>query len=150
MPRKPVSHIRSPRARGVVKSRVFRRRYLDTHKPNMGCESPDVHNTSERSYSVPEPMAYVSPHEGTHMYEETDTFSYRIDGLSSIYQTEGVNGLYRGTLLALVGVSNGALQFMAYERIKVLAFKQKRRSFEKAGKSWTAEDDKLVSFRVPC
>jgi len=38
---------------------------------------------------------------------------------------------------------------MAYERIKVLAFKQKQRSFEKAGKPWTTEDDKLVGFRAP-
>jgi len=54
-----------------------------------------------------------------------------------------MKGLYRGTLLALVGVSNGALQFMAYERIKALAFKQKRRSFGRSGKPWTAKDDKL-------
>jgi len=47
--------------------------------------------------------------------------------------------------LALVGVSNGALQFMAYERIKRLAFRQKRRSFEKAGKPYTMEDDKLAN-----
>ena len=57
-----------------------------------------------------------------------------------------MRGFYIGTLLGLVGVSNGALQFMAYERIKVFAFKQKRRSFEKAGKRWTTEDDKLVGF----
>lgn len=37
---------------------------------------------------------------------------------------------------------------MAYERIKKLAFRQKRRSFEKAGKPYTMEDDKLVGFRV--
>ena len=55
-----------------------------------------------------------------------------------------MRGLFRGTLLALVGVSNGALQFMAYERIKGLAFRQKRRLFEKAGKPYTMEDDKLV------
>ena len=72
--------------------------------------------------------------------------AHHTDGLSTIYQTEGMKGLYRGTLLALVGVSNGALQFMAYERIKVLAFKQKRRSFRRAGKPWTAKDDKLVGF----
>ena len=59
-----------------------------------------------------------------------------------------MRGLYRGTLLALVGVSNGALQFMAYERIKMLAFKQKRNSFERAGKPWTTEDDKLVGFLI--
>jgi solute carrier family 25 folate transporter 32 len=59
-----------------------------------------------------------------------------------------VRGLYRGTILALVGVSNGALQFMTYERVKRLAFKQKRRSFEKAGKPYRLEDDKLVGFKV--
>lgn len=73
----------------------------------------------------------------------------RVDGLSSIYRTEGVKGLYRGTVLALVGVSNGALQFMAYERIKLLAFKRKRRSFERTGKPWTTGDDKLVSLLMP-
>ena len=57
-----------------------------------------------------------------------------------------MKGLYRGTILALVGVSNGALQFMAYERIKALAFEQKRRSFGRAGKPWTTKDDKLVGF----
>lgn len=50
--------------------------------------------------------------------------------------------------MALVGVSNGALQFMAYERIKRFAFKRKRRMFEKAGRKYTLEDDKLVGFCV--
>jgi len=85
------------------------------------------------------------PYEGTHICNvDTDKTTNRADGLSAIHRTEGVKGLYRGTLLALVGVSNGALQFMAYERIKTVAFKQKRRSFERAGKPWTAENDKLV------
>jgi len=76
-----------------------------------------------------------------------DPTSYRglFHGLSSVYQTEGVRGLYRGTLLALVRVSNGALQFMAYERIKRFAFKRKRRMFEKAGRTYTLEDDKLAN-----
>jgi len=50
--------------------------------------------------------------------------------------------------LALVGVSNGALQFMAYERMKALAFEQRRRSFDGSGKPWTAKDDKLVGSRI--
>ena len=44
----------------IVKYRVFRCRYRDTHKPYMGGENPDVHNASYRSYGVPELMAYVS------------------------------------------------------------------------------------------
>ncbi|ETW84419.1 mitochondrial carrier protein [Heterobasidion irregulare TC 32-1] len=65
------------------------------------------------------------------------------DGFRSIYRTEGVTGLYRGTILALVGVGNGALQFMTYEEMKRWGFERKKRQFEKAGKEYTAEDDKL-------
>ena len=67
------------------------------------------------------------------------------DGLSSIYRKEGLSGLYRGTTLALVGVSNGAIQFMAYEEMKRWGFERKKRQFAKAGKEYTTNDDKLVS-----
>jgi solute carrier family 25 folate transporter 32 len=53
-------------------------------------------------------------------------------------------GLWRGTSLALFGVSNGALQFMAYEKMKVWGFQQKRKAFAIAGKPWSPNDDKLV------
>ena len=38
---------------------------------------------------------------------------------------------------------------MAYERVKGMAFRQKRTLFEKSGRPYTMEDDKLVSSRVP-
>ncbi|EGO01458.1 hypothetical protein SERLA73DRAFT_176733 [Serpula lacrymans var. lacrymans S7.3] len=65
------------------------------------------------------------------------------DGLSSILRTEGMSGLWRGTSLALVGVSNGAAQFMAYEEMKRWGFEQKAKRFAKAGRTMTPEDDKL-------
>ncbi|KAI0733400.1 mitochondrial carrier domain-containing protein [Fomitopsis betulina] len=65
------------------------------------------------------------------------------DGLRSIYRTEGVPGLYRGTLLALFGVSNGAIQFMAYEKMKDWGFERKRQQYAKSGRPYTPADDKL-------
>ncbi|KAH7924825.1 mitochondrial carrier [Leucogyrophana mollusca] len=75
----------------------------------------------------------------------TSPSSYRglWDGLSSIYRTEGMAGLWKGTSLALVGVSNGAVQFMAYEEMKRWGFEQKRKRFAKAGRTMKPEDDKL-------
>ncbi|KAJ6543899.1 mitochondrial carrier domain-containing protein [Mycena capillaripes] len=66
-----------------------------------------------------------------------------LHGFSSIIRTEGVSGLFRGTSLALFGVSNGALQFVAYERMKRWGFELKKKQFELAGRPWTPEVDKL-------
>ena len=66
------------------------------------------------------------------------------DGLHDVYTHEGLAGLWRGTFLALVGVSNGALQFMAYEEFKRAGFARKRRKFEKEGREWTPGDERLV------
>ncbi|CAG7941214.1 unnamed protein product [Penicillium nalgiovense] len=40
-------------------------------------------------------------------------------GAKQIYQVEGIPGFYRGLMPALFGVSHGALQFMAYEQLKL-------------------------------
>ncbi|KAJ3006466.1 hypothetical protein NUW54_g3928 [Trametes sanguinea] len=64
-------------------------------------------------------------------------------GLSSVYRQEGMAGLYRGTTLALFGVSNGAIQFMVYEELKRWGFERKKRQFAKAGREYTTADDKL-------
>ncbi|TFK43089.1 mitochondrial carrier domain-containing protein [Crucibulum laeve] len=68
------------------------------------------------------------------------------DGITTIVRTEGVSGLFRGTSLALFGVSNGAIQFMAYEKMKKWGFDRKRKQFEKTGREWTPQADKLSNL----
>lgn len=41
------------------------------------------------------------------------------DGARQIYQSEGMAGFYRGLAPSIIGVSHGALQFMAYEQLKI-------------------------------
>ncbi|CAG2206056.1 MFT [Mytilus edulis] len=43
-----------------------------------------------------------------------------LDGLLKIYKYEGIRGLYRGFVPGIFGISHGALQFMAYEEMKIL------------------------------
>jgi len=68
------------------------------------------------------------------------------DGLSKIVRQEGPLGLFRGTSLALVGVSSGSIQFMVYEKMKSWGFERKRKQYARAGKVYGAEADKLSNF----
>jgi solute carrier family 25 folate transporter 32 len=47
-------------------------------------------------------------------------------------------------MLGLVGVSNGAIQFMAYEKMKAWGFERKRRRAEREGLPYDANTAKLV------
>jgi solute carrier family 25 folate transporter 32 len=49
-----------------------------------------------------------------------------------------------------VGVSNGAIQFMAYEKMKKWGFDQKRKKAERTGKTYNQELDKLVWILSNC
>lgn len=77
-------------------------------------------------------------------YENLCCICILIDGLSSVYKSEGIKGLYKGTTLALVGVSNGAIQFMSYEQLKWLCTEQKRIRYKATGREWRVDDEKLV------
>lgn len=46
-------------------------------------------------------------------------YSSILDGTRQIFETDGIIGFYRGLIPSLFGVSHGALQFMAYEQLKI-------------------------------
>ncbi|KAL2050772.1 hypothetical protein ABVK25_009010 [Lepraria finkii] len=46
-------------------------------------------------------------------------YTSMVDGARQIFRSEGLRGFYRGLLPSLFGVSHGALQFMAYEQLKI-------------------------------
>lgn len=65
----------------------------------------------------------------------TAPYSGFVHALAQIARTEGVSGLYKGLSPSLFLVSHGALQFMAYERLKQMAISTKRRNtFDLSGR----------------
>jgi len=112
-------------------------------KSDMGGQSTDIHRTVKLTSRTQRPLEYVR------FNTVPPSINLNIlGGFRTIYRDEGWRGLYRGTSLALVGVSNGALQFMAYEKMKNWAFERKRRRFSKLGREWTMQDDKLVRYAL--
>ena len=47
-------------------------------------------------------------------------YSGMFNALYKVYKYEGLHGLYKGFVPGIFGVSHGALQFMAYEKLKEL------------------------------
>ena len=72
------------------------------------------------------------------------------DGLARIYHEEGLRGWWKGTSMALVGVSSGALQFMFYEEMKKRAFAFQKARKERGGAPWDQNKEKLVRETSGC
>lgn len=68
-------------------------------------------------------------------------------GLWSIATTEGLPGLWKGTTLALIGISNGAIQFMTYEQLKRWGKDRKRRLRGDAAITGEVDHEQLVKTR---
>lgn len=49
---------------------------------------------------------------------QVEQYSGMVDTLVKLYKAEGLQGWYRGIFPGLLGVSHGAIQFMAYEEMK--------------------------------
>ena len=80
-----------------------------------------------------------------------DSFTYSspiIDGLKKLAAQEGFRGLSKGMVLALFGVSNGAIQFMTYEELKKWRMESRRERL--GGRITEAEAKKLVSSSARC
>ncbi|KAF9582157.1 hypothetical protein BGW38_000571 [Lunasporangiospora selenospora] len=65
--------------------------------------------------------------------KKTSPGSYQslFQGLTTLVKTEGIQGLYRGIVPALFGVSHGAVQFVAYEQLKYWRQEAKKKRWEK-------------------
>lgn len=64
------------------------------------------------------PLWVVKTRMCTTTYNSPDAYTGLLNGLKRLYLEEGIQGLYRGIVPALIGVSHGAIQFMAYEEMK--------------------------------
>lgn len=117
----PMEHLLAATESGVVTAImtnpiwVIKTRMFTTPTPTKNAVRPGVTGTSG---AVGNPSIAGTPHMlGRH---DAPAHSYHglWHGLRSTMQTEGIVGLYRGVGMAVLGVSNGAIQFMAYEQLK--------------------------------
>lgn len=74
--------------------------------------------TTSRNAAGPSSAAPSAPTSAGSAQRAPVAYSGLLHGLRDIWRHEGARGLYKGAGLALVGVSNGAIQFVAYEELK--------------------------------
>lgn len=114
---------------------------------DLGGQNAHVHFPCGRPQCLSQRLPYA-PHAlascNTATDKQTDQTASTTDGISQLARQEGIRGLSKGMVLALVGVSNGALQFMTYEELKRWRTELRR---SQLGPSATDEEvKKLVSY----
>ncbi|KAI9615739.1 hypothetical protein PSHT_12379 [Puccinia striiformis] len=67
---------------------------------------------------ITNPLWVVKTRMFTSRADDSGAYKNLWDGLVRISKEEGLRGLWKGSVLALIGVSNGAIQFMTYEELK--------------------------------
>jgi len=156
-------------AHSIFRRFSFSRCYnSDDDQPYLGCENEDVCFVQRLAGSVYGSVGFVKlpsflllflnllPCSLPSFFELTFSPSSPLallsssssDGLTRVYASEGIRGLYKGSLLALVGVTNGSIQFAAYEAIKRKRADVKRARVEREGETWGPQHDMLVSARL--
>lgn len=76
---------------------------------------------------------------------KTDIKEWKIDGLYRLIRDEGFRGASKGMTLALIGVSNGAIQFMTYEELKKWRVESRRKRIGGNESISQEESNKLVN-----
>jgi hypothetical protein len=115
----------------------------------MGGQSPNVHRGAQISRRSPWPLGRTLI---LIRFAATFAISHQGGQAASVrYSTpkDGATRLYRGTKLALFGVSNGTPLFMGYEKMKGWAFERKQQRVAKLGRAWTTDDYKPVRVFSP-
>ncbi|XP_034253799.1 mitochondrial folate transporter/carrier [Thrips palmi] len=64
------------------------------------------------------PLWVVKTRLCTQYGNEKPLYSGMLDCFSKIYKAEGIQGMYKGLVPGMIGVSHGAIQFMVYEEMK--------------------------------
>ncbi|KAG0373572.1 hypothetical protein BGX24_011530 [Mortierella sp. AD032] len=104
--------------------------------PNTGRLGPTQHMTASMlggalTAAVTNPFWVIKTRMCTTKKTTPGAYQSLIGGLTTLVRTEGIQGLYRGFIPALFGVSHGAVQFMAYEQLKYWRQEVKKRRWEK-------------------
>lgn len=104
----PSAPLPPPLPHGADTSRTCRRRDGGDDQPDLGSQDPHVHLSGRRPARVPQRLPSVPLLPLPRPFPRRVVDLLPADGISQLARKEGIRGLSKGMVLALVGVSNGA------------------------------------------